>query len=431
MPGKRTLGKSICPLGPGPLALKHMKRIFLFLGLSGVMALSAAQWNQFRGPGGEGKTDADLPLEFGEGKNVTWKAPMPGKAWSSPVIWGNQVWFTNAEADGHKLWVVCLDAKSGKVLHNKLVFEITKPQKSPVAMNSYASPTPAIEEGRVYVSFGAHGTACLDTKTASVIWQRQDKELYCDHFRLPASSPILHGGLIYLLFDGADRQFVAALDKKNGKTRWLHKRAFDFGTDNGDRKKAYGTPSVIKVGKGQQLITPAAVATEALDPATGKLLWTARTGGMNASGLPQYGHGLVFVNNGMGSMSAIRPDGKGDLEAAWSTRRNIPKKSSMILHGTHLYMVADTGVASCLDAKSGKAFWSERLGAGQFAASPILAKDRLYFFGMDGDVVVTKAATEFKGLARGKFEDGFMATPAVTGNALILRTKSAVYRVEH
>ncbi len=431
MPGKRTLGKSICPLGPGPLALKHMKRIFLFLGLSGVMALSAAQWNQFRGPGGEGKTDADLPLEFGEGKNVTWKAPMPGKAWSSPVIWGNQVWFTNAEADGHKLWVVCLDAKSGKVLHNKLVFEITKPQKSPVAMNSYASPTPAIEEGRVYVSFGAHGTACLDTKTASVIWQRQDKELYCDHFRLPASSPILHGGLIYLLFDGADRQFVAALDKKNGKTRWLHKRAFDFGTDNGDRKKAYGTPSVIKVGKGEQLITPAAVATEALDPTTGKLLWTARTGGMNASGLPQYGHGLVFVNNGMGSMSAIKPDGKGDLEAAWSTRRNIPKKSSMILHGAHLYMVADTGVASCLEAKSGKALWSERLGAGQFAASPILAKGRLYFFGMDGDVVVTKAATEFKVLARGKFADGFMATPAVTGKALILRTKSAVYRVEH
>lgn len=430
MPSKRPPGKSICPLGFDTLTLGHMKRIFLFLGLSGVMALSAGQWNQFRGPGGEGKTDADLPLEFGEGKNVTWKTPMPGKAWSSPVVLGNQVWFTNAEADGHKLWAVCLDAKNGKVLHNKLVFEIAKPQKSPVSMNSYASCTPVIEEGRVYVSFGAHGTACLDTKTASVIWQRQDKELYCDHFRLPASSPILHNGLLYLIFDGADRQFVAALDKKSGRTKWLHKRAFDFGTDNGDRKKAYGTPSIIKVGNQEQLIAPAAIATEALDPATGKLIWTARTGGMNASGKPLYGHGLVFVNNGMGSMSAISPDGKGDLEAAWSTRRNIPKKSSMILHGAHLYMVADTGVASCLDAKSGKALWSERLGAGQFAASPILAKERLYFFGMDGDVVVTKAATEFKVLARGKFADGFMATPAVTGKALILRTKSAVYRVD-
>jgi len=423
-------GKSICAPEFVPLTLGHMKRIFLFLGLSGVLTLSAAQWNQFRGPNGEGKADADLPLEFGEGKNVTWKTPMPGKAWSSPVIWGNQVWFTNAEADGHKLWAVCLDAKSGKVRHNKLVFDIAKPQKSPVSMNSYASCTPVIEEGRVYVSFGAHGNACLDSKSGVVIWQRQDEELYCDHFRLPASSPILHGGLMYLLFDGADKQFVVALDKKTGKTKWLHKRAFDYRTNNGDRKKAYGTPVVFTHKGRSQLIAPAGVATEALDPMSGKLLWTASTGGMNASGLPQYGHGLVFVNNGMGSMSAIKPDGTGNVEAVWSTRRNIPKKSSAILHGPHLYMVADTGVASCLDAKTGKSLWSERLDAGQFAASPILAKDRLYFCSMNGDVVVTTAEPKFKVLAHGKFDDGFMASPAVTGNALILRTKSAVYRVD-
>ena len=401
-----------------------------FASLIIVLSVSSAQWNQFRGPKGEGKTNADLPLEFGEEKNVTWKTPMPGKAWSSPVVWGDQVWFTNAEADGHKLWAVCLDANTGKVLHNKLVFEIAEPQKSPVAMNSYASCTPVIEEGRVYVTFGVHGTACLNTKTASVIWKRQDQELYCDHFRLPASSPILHDGMLILIFDGADRQFVAALDKESGKTRWLHKRAFDFGTDNGDRKKAYATPSVIKVGNQEQLIAPAAIATEALNPASGKLIWTARTGGMNASGNPLYGHGLVFINNGMGSMSAIKPEGVGNLEAIWSTRRNIPKKSSMILHGAHLYMVADTGVASCLEAKTGKSLWSERLGAGEFAASPILAKDRLYFFGIKGDVAVAKATTEFKVLARGKFADGFMATPAVLEDALILRTKSAIYRVQ-
>ncbi len=387
-------------------------------------------WNQFRGPNGEGKTDAALPLEFGEGKNVTWKTPMPGKAWSSPVVWDNQIWFTNAEADGHKLWAVCLDAKSGKIMHNKLVFEITKPQKSPVSMNSYASCTPVIEEGRVYVTFGAHGTACLDTKTAEIIWQRQDEELYCDHFRLPASSPILHKGLLFLLFDGADKQFAVALDKKSGKTKWLHKRAFDYRTNNGDRKKAYATPTIMTYKGRTQLIAPAGVATEALDPMSGKLLWTALTGGMNASGCPQYGHGLVYVNNGMGSMSAIKPEGTGDLEAVWSTRRNIPKKSSMILHGAHLYMAADTGVASCLEAKTGITIWSERLNAGEFAASPILDKDRLYFFGMKGDVAVVTAAPQFKVLARGKFADGFMATPAVIGNTLILRTKSAVYCVK-
>ena len=407
-----------------------MKRIFLFLTLSGVLTISAAQWSQFRGPNGAGKTDANLPLTLGEGKNVKWKTPMAGKAWSSPVMWGNQIWFTNAEPDGHKLWAVCLDAATGKVLHNKLVFEIAKPQTCKVTMNSYASPTPVMEAGRVYVSFGAHGNACLDTKNGTVIWQRQDEELYCDHFRLPASSPILHGDTMILLFDGADKQFVVALDKKTGKTKWLHKRAFDYRTNNGDRKKAYGTPTILTHKGRAQLIAPAGVATEALDPMSGKLLWTARTGGMNASGCPQYGHGLVYVNNGMGSMSAIKPEGTGDLEAVWSTRRNIPKKSSMILHGAHLYMAADTGVASCLEAKTGKTVWSERLNAGEFAASPLISKGRIYSFSMKGSVVVVSASPKFEVLARGKFDDGFMATPAVIDNALILRTKSAVYRVE-
>ena len=416
------------PCGGGLISLGPMK---LFLALSiAALSVSAAQWSEFRGPNGAGKTEADLPLEFGEGKNVKWKTSMPGKAWSSPVVWGDQIWFTNAEADGKKLWAVCLNEKTGKVLHNKLIFEIEKPQHSPVAMNSYASCTPAIEEGRVYVSYGVHGTACLDTKTAEVIWQRQDEELRVDHFRLPASSPILYGDLLVMIFDGADKQFVVALNKKDGKTKWLHKRAFDYRTNNPDRKKAYGTPTFFNIGGQTQLIAPAAVATEALDPASGKLLWTSRTGGMNVSGRPLYGHGLIFINNGMGSLSAVKP-GKGEVNPVWSTRRNIAKKSSMILHGDHLYMVADNGVATCVAAKSGEVVWSERLGAGEFAASPIFSNGRIYCFSMTGNGVVFAASPEFKRLSQGKFADGFMASPAVTGKALILRTKSAVYRVEN
>jgi len=409
-----------------------MKRTFLFLMFSAVLTIPAAQWNQFRGPNGAGTTDANLPLALGEGNNVKWKTPIPGKAWSSPVVWGDQIWFTNAEADGHKLWAVCLNAANGKVLHHKLVFAVAKPQKSPVAMNSYASPTPVIEAGRVYVCFGAHGIACLDTKTAKILWQRQDDELTCDHFRLPASSPILSGDTLFLQYDGADKQFVGALNKKDGKTKWLHKRAFDYRTNNPDRKKGYGTPLLISSGGQQQLITPAAVATEALDPNTGKLLWTARTGGMNASGRPQFAHGLVFINNGMGAMSAIRPQAgaKGELESVWSMRRNISKKSSVLVRGDHIYMVADNGVASCLLAKTGETIWSERLDAGEFAASPILCGDRIYCFSINGNAVVFAANPKFKLLSSGKYDAGFMASPAVIGNAIILRTKSAVYRVE-
>jgi len=386
-------------------------------------SLQAADWNQFRGPNADGKTDAKLPLEFGEDKNVAWKTPMPGKAWSSPVIWKNQVWLTNALPDGHKLWAVCVDLETGKILHNILVFDIAEPQFC-IALNSYASPTPVVEDGRVLVSFGAHGNACLDTATGKKIWSRQDIE--CNHHRAPASSPIPHENLYILHFDGFDKQYVIALDKKTGKTAWTHHRAFDFQTTNGDRKKAYGTPSIITHKGLKQLIAPAAVATEALNPLTGKLLWTARTGGMNASARPVYGKGLVFVTNGMGRMSAIVPEGKGKI--AWSSKRGVPKKSSLILDGDLLYMVSDLGVATCVDARSGTPHWTSRLG-GNYAASPILSRGRIYFFNQDGDIPVIATGKKFKLLARNKLADGFMASAAIAGDSLILRTKSALYRI--
>ena len=278
--------------------LRTVRLVFIsFLSLA--TAVEAAEWNQFRGPNADGKTDAVLPLEFGEDRNVKWKTPMPGKAWSSPVVWGQQIWFTNAQLDGHKLWAVCLDAESGKIVHDILVFEVAEPQYC-IEMNSYATPTPLVEKGRVFVSFGAHGNACLDTATGKVIWERRDIECY--HHRGPASSPISYGKLLILHFDGFDKQFVVAFDKETGDTKWRHDRAFDFRTDDNDWKKAFGTPVVITHKGVEQLISPAAAATEALDPLTGKTLWVARTGGMNAAARPLYGHDLVFVTNGMGSL---------------------------------------------------------------------------------------------------------------------------------
>ncbi|HBO53279.1 MAG TPA: quinonprotein alcohol dehydrogenase, partial [Planctomycetes bacterium] len=303
--------------------------LFILCLLTITATISAEGWNQFRGASGNGKTPADLPLEFSESDGVAWKVPLAGKAWSSPVIWKKQIWVTNALPDGHKLWALCFDLETGKKIHDILVFDVAEPQFC-IAKNSYASPTPVIEEGRIFVSFGAHGNACIDTATGKTIWERRD--LQCNHHRSPASSPVPYGDLYILHFDGFDKQYVVALDKETGKTRWTHQRAFNFRTDNGDRKKAYGTPAVITHKGLTQLISPAAVATESLDPLTGKLLWTAYTGGMNASALPIYGHGLVFITNGMGQMSAVRPEGKGKLAGkniAWASKRGVPKKSSL------------------------------------------------------------------------------------------------------
>jgi outer membrane protein assembly factor BamB len=402
--------------------------LFILCLLTITATISAEGWNQFRGASGNGKTPADLPLEFSESDGVAWKVPLAGKAWSSPVIWKKQIWVTNALPDGHKLWALCFDLETGKKIHDILVFDVAEPQFC-IAKNSYASPTPVIEEGRIFVSFGAHGNACIDTATGKTIWERRD--LQCNHHRSPASSPVPYGDLYILHFDGFDKQYVVALDKETGKTRWTHQRAFNFRTDNGDRKKAYGTPAVITHKGLTQLISPAAVATESLDPLTGKLLWTAYTGGMNASARPIYGHGLVFITNGMGQMSAVRPEGKGKLAGkniAWASKRGVPKKSSLILDGKLLFMVSDLGVASCVDAETGKAHWTDRLG-GNYAASPIFARGRIYFFNEDGEIPVIEAGKKFKLLARNKLADGFMASPAISGNSLILRTKSNLYRI--
>lgn len=392
----------------------------------------ATYWNQFRGPNGDGNAgDAKIPVEFGEDKNVKWKVPIEGKAWSSPVVWGEQVWVTTATEDGKRMSAVAVGLGDGKVVHNVTVFENPEPQYCH-PLNSYGTPTPVVEAGRVYVHFGVHGTACLDTKSGKVLWSRRD--LPCNHHRGPASSPIVHGDLLVLHFDGFDVQYVVALDKNTGKTVWRHDRAFDFQTNDGDAKKAYGTPTVIKAGGKEQLISPAAVATEALDPKSGDLLWTVRHGGMNASARPLFAHGLVFLANGMGQFLAVKPaePGAGDItgkNVAWDSSRSMPKRSSPVLVGEHLYMVSDNGVAACVEAKTGKEVWSERLDGGEYAASPIHASGKIYFFSMDGMVTVVEAGPTFKVLAEHQFDQGFMASPAVVGDAMVLRTKTHLYRI--
>ena len=247
---------------------------------------------------------------------------MPGKAWSSPVVRDGKVWITNAQEDGHKMWAVQLDWETGKQLRKVLVFENKTPQFCH-PMNSYATPTPVIDGGRVFVHFGSHGTAALEADTGKKIWERRDFK--CDHWRGAAASPIPHKDTLIIHFDGHDVQYVVCIDQKTGKTIWKKDRAFDFKTDNGDRKKAYCTPSVIKHGDRLELISPAAVATESRNPKNGELLWTARTGGMNASSRPIYRHGMVYVFSGMGSMSAIKPGGKGDLDQTHLAWNRLPR----------------------------------------------------------------------------------------------------------
>src|SRR5438445_4397914 len=183
--------------------------------LTAVAAVAADNWNQFRGPNGAGHSDATgLPVKWSEKENVVWKTAIHDKGWSSPVIWGNQIWLTTARADGKEFFALCIDRNSGKILHDLKLLDVENPMFC-IDFNSYASPTPVIEEGRVYIHFGTYGTICLDTANGMKLWERRD--LNCDHFRGPGSSSILYGDLLFLTFDGFDVQYVAALNKNTGE----------------------------------------------------------------------------------------------------------------------------------------------------------------------------------------------------------------------
>jgi outer membrane protein assembly factor BamB len=402
---------------------------------------SGENWTSYRGPTDQGYCgSADLPVRWSEGENVVWKTPISGKAWSSPVIWDDRIWLTTAPEDGTQLSAICVAKSSGKILHEKLLRAVVAPQYCH-PFNSYASPSPVIEEGRVYVSFGAPCTACLNSSTGEVIWQRTD--FVCNHFRGAGSSPLIYKHLLILHFDGSDRQYVVAMDKRTGKTVWKTDRSVDFhdleagtGQPNreGDLRKAFSTPVIADVQGRPLLISLGSMALYGYDPLTGEERWRAEAIGSHSGACrPVLGHGLVFSPMGAGvELWAVRPDGHGvvtDTHVAWKYKRGVPRRPSLLLVDDLLFMVEDGGVATCVEAKTGKEVWKQRLG-GDYSASPIYCGGKVYFFNQDGKATIIKASREYQVIAVNRLEDGFMASPAVSGRALFLRTKSALYRIE-
>ena len=394
-------------------------------------AAATADWDQFRGPTADGRAPAaTLPLEWSETENVRWKTPIPGKAWASPVAADGRIWLANATEDGTRLSAVCVDADTGRVLHDVTVFEIAEPAFCH-PYNSPASPTPVLANGKLFVHFGSAGTACLDAATGEILWSRQD--LPCDHHRGPGSSPIPWQDRLFINFDGFDHQYVVALDQATGKTLWKTDRTIDYRSDDGDMKKAYGTPAVIEQAGRTLLVSPAAVATVAYDPATGRDVWQVYHGGYNASARPLLAGGLVIVTTAGGdNVVAIRPDGTGDVtqtHVVWKFKKSAPTRPSQAAVKDHLYLVSDTGVFSCVELATGKIAWQERR-TGRHSASPVESGGRLWWCDEDGTTVVTAANPErFELLAENTLEAGCMASPAVIGNDLVIRTKTHLYRI--
>ena len=409
--------------------------IILLITVASCVVIEAnEQWSQFRGHYGNGIIKStSAPINWSENTNIDWKTPIHDRGWSSPVIWNDQIWMTTATKDGNKMYAICVNKLSGKIEHDLHVFDVKSPQAI-TNENTYASPTPVVEEGRVYVHFGTYGTACISTKDGQILWKRRD--LNCDHEigAGPASSPFIYNDFLIFNVDGRDVQYVIALNKETGETAWKTNRSVDFSDVQVNQRKAYGTPFIIPRGNSNQMVSIGAKGVYSYDPENGKELWKAEHRGWSIAPRPVYGEGLVFtlIDRDRPEMWAINPNGSGDItetHVEWKETKRMPPRASPIIIKGLLFVVDRNGYISCIEAKTGKSIWQKRM-KGRFSASPILANNLIYFFNEDTVCTIIKPTRELEIVAENQLSnEKLMATPAFDENSIYIRTEKKLTRI--
>lgn len=398
--------------------------LLLVLALT-AFAARAEDWPQFRGPTGQGHSaERDLPLEWSESLNVVWKTPVRGLGWSSPSVSGGRVWLTTALENEvpASLRAIAFDAETGREVVNAEIFKVV-PDPFANPKNSFASPTPILEGDRVYVHFGGDGTAALTT-SGDILWRTR---LPYHSLHGNGGSPALYGELLIINCDGDEDAYVVALDKKTGEIRWKTPRRQPVA-------QAYSTPLVIRVGDQDQVVSTGGYRAAAYDPRSGAEIWRVEyPDGYSNVPRPVYGHGLVYIATGLQrpSLLAVRPDGAGDVTGTrivWKLDRAVPVTSSPLIVGGELYIVSDIGIATCLDARTGKIHWQQRLG-GNYSASPIYAGGRIYFLSEEGVTTVLAPGKKFSRVKRNSLDGSTLASMAVSGGSIFLRSDTHLYRI--
>jgi len=385
----------------------------------------AEDWPQFRGPDGQGHSDAHgLPTEWGETRNITWKVPVPGRGWSSPVVADARVWLTTATQAGREgsLRLLAFDVASGRPI---LDVELFRLRNSALLnpKNSLASPTPIVEGDRVYVHFGAEGTAAVST-TGEVVWKTR---IQYESQHGNGGSPVLYGDLLIFNCDGFDAAFILALDKRTGRTRWRTSRPEPW-------SQAYSTPLVIRVDDRDMIVSAGAFHALAYDPQNGREIWRVDyPEGFSNVPRPVYGAGLVFIATGFQqpSILAVRPNGKGNVtksHIAWTLSRGAPLTPSPLLVGDDLYVVTDAGIVSNVDAATGAVRWQHRLGAA-VSASPVFCDGHIYFLDEEGRTTVIDPGPLFQQVAVNSLDGGALASIAIASQSFFIRTATHLYRI--
>jgi len=379
-----------------------------------------------------------IPLKWDDSV-IKWKTEIHDRGHSSPVVYKNQIWLTTATADGKELYAVCLDFKTGKILYDIKVFTPEAAGRKN-AVNTYATPTPFIEKGFVYVHYGHMGTACINTSNGSIVWKRNDFTFKNVHG--PASSPVVYKNLLILHFEGSDARYLIALDKSNGKLRWRKDRPPEpYVPLDPVGKLAYITPLIINV-KGQDLlISDGSAICQAFDPQTGREIWRVVDGAETTVAMPFTENGILYWYTGykiidgkkITDLLAVNPDGKGDITATnviW-TKKDESLSNQMltpVIKDGLIYTVTTLNNMMTIDAATGKELWNKKVTAA-YNASPLYIDGNIWFFSIKGDILVLKAGREYNEVARDKMESGIWATPAVLRNSIILRTEKYLYKI--
>ncbi len=397
-------------------------------------------WTHFRGSNMDGHASVDkAPLHWSESENIVWKIPVKGLGWSSPVVYDDQVWLTSAEEDGTKFYVFCFDVESGEQLFEKTLFTSEEPQYIH-STNSYATPTPCIEDGKVFVHYGTFGTACIDTKTFEEIWRRED--LKCEHMQGPASSPILYNNKLILHLEGTKDPYVISLDKNTGETIWKSVRPKEiYDPLEPVYRKSFQTPIVINVNGKELLISNGSYMCFAHDVKTGEVIWSVKYGYDSTVSQPLFWNGLVFVNSGWIFLDnipfftrqyAIDPTGTGDVtetHVKWMYEDEVPQIPTPVIVDGKMYMVHDRGMVTCLDAMSGNVIWNEKL-KGNFNSSPVYAAGNIYFFNVKGECTIIKPGDSFQKVAENDLDGTVKAIPVFVGDKMIVRSDKYLYLIK-
>jgi len=425
--------------------MNYVKKSFVsaFLALMTYLTVQAqdpdAHWTHFRGSKLDGISEVTgLPVNWNDSTNIAWKTEIEGKGWSSPVVYGNQIWCTTAPPDGKEMLAVCLDLETGEILFGLKLFEPDTVYRIH-AVNSYATPTPCIEKDFVYIHFGRYGTACVDTRTGETVWKRTDMQ--CEHIQGPGSSLFLYRDMLIVHMEGSDQQFIYALDKRTGETIWKAERPQEcYEPLAYIGKKAYTTPIIVNFNGRDLMISNGAAVCIAYDPMTGKEVWRIVQGEDSTIAMPFENNGMVyfytsFVTPEKGSkyceLLAVDPDGSGDIAGTnilWRMQSPPLQLSTPVIINGLIYTVDSKGEMMCLDALTGETIWSERL-RGKYNSSPLYADGAIYFSSTDGETIVIREGKTFQVESRNRLEGEIWATPAVADGSLLIRTSRYLYKI--